>query len=103
MRPLRLELENVARFPSAEITFAPGTTSLTGPNGSGKSTALKCLEVSLFGEGSRDLAPMLGVFGERCEIELDFEHGAYRYRIRRGYRGGARGVATMDLERWVEE
>lgn len=103
MRPTRLHIENVATFPSSELELTEGVIALTAANGGGKSTLLKCIEVSLFGDGSRDLASMLGRFGDRLEVTLEFEHGGESYRVRRGYRGGSRGQATMDLERWVEE
>jgi DNA repair exonuclease SbcCD ATPase subunit len=99
MRPTRLRFENVATFPTVDLTLTDGTLSLSGPNGSGKSTVLSAIEAALFADGSRDLAPMLGRFGERLSIEMEFEHGSQEFRVRRSYKGGSRGASTLDFEK----
>lgn len=96
MKPLRLEITNVGRFPHAELDFQDGCVALVGPNGAGKSTLLGSIEAALFADGTRDLAPMLGPHGDRMEIVLTFEHAGEVYRVRRGYNGKR---ATLDLER----
>ena len=104
MRPVHLRASNVATFPVIDLPLTDGVLALTGSNGAGKSTALRCIEAALFADGSRDLASMLGRFGERLEITLEFEHAGETYRVRRGYRDGTRGQATLDVEkRWEGE
>ena len=104
MRPLALRAENYVRFPSLDVTFTQGSCAVVGANGAGKSAVLRGLELCLFGEGSRDLAQWLGPFQERMELTLEFEHADETYRVRRGYRDGTRGQATLDVEkRWEGE
>lgn len=98
MNPLRLQAVNLRTYPSLDWAIPEGTTAITGPNGAGKSTLLGAIELALFADGSRDLAPALGPYGERLEITLEFEHAGELYRVRRGYTGGTRGKATLDLE-----
>lgn len=100
MNVLSLRAENVARFEHVDLTFQEGATALVGPNGSGKSTLLNLVELALFAEGSRDLAPLLSPWADRLEIELGFEHAGRLYKVRRGYKqgSGGRGTATLDLE-----
>ena len=64
-------------------TCRDGICAVTGPNGAGKSTLLGAIELALFADGARDLAPALGPFAERMEIELVFEHDGEEYRVRR--------------------
>jgi DNA repair exonuclease SbcCD ATPase subunit len=104
MRPLTLEARNVGRFPSLTLDLHAGASALVGPNGSGKSTILNTIEACLFAEGSRDLAPLLGPFGDSLEACLTFEHAGELYRVRRGFRvTGSGGKATLDFERWEGE
>ena len=107
MNPLFLLAQNLRTYPSLEFAFPDGITAIVGSNGSGKSTLLGAVELALFAgvnvkepdktpQPGRDLAPALGSFSERLEIELTFEHDSTVYRVRRGYRAG--GSATLDLE-----
>lgn len=103
MKPLSLRLVNVGLYPELDLDFSSGVTAIVGSNGSGKSTLLDSLEVALFGDGSRDLGPMLGPHGEAMEITFVFTHDGERYRIRRRYRQGPNGSGTawLDFERHV--
>ncbi len=95
-----MRLKNVGRFADLEIDLPEGLLAVTGPNGSGKSTLIQAIELALFADGSRDLAGCLSPWADRLEIELVFEHAGETYRVRRGYIGGTRGKATLDLEVW---
>lgn len=106
MNPLTLRLKNVGRFADLEIDLPEGLLAVVGSNGSGKSTLVGAIELALFADGSRDLADCLSPWADRLEIELEFEHAGERYRVRRGYVGGARGKATLDFDwcsAWSEE
>lgn len=104
MNPLALHATGLGRFPEIDLAFPEGTVAIVGPNGAGKSTLLNAVELALFADGSRDLAPVLGPFSDRLEIELVFEHAGETYRVRRAYRAtGSGGKATLDLERWVAD
>lgn len=99
MNPKTIRAEGYGRFDRFDVDIPTGTTAIIGPNGAGKSTLLNCIELCLFADGSRDLAPALGPFTERLEIELVFEHAGDVYRVIRSYRqtpGGA-GKATVDF------
>lgn len=98
MKPTRLTATNYVRFPSLDVTFTEGSTAIVGSNGAGKSAVLRAVELALFAEGSRDLAQWLAPFSDRMEITLEFSHAGERYRVRRGYKGGASAKATLDFE-----
>lgn len=98
INPLRLTASNFGPYPSLNYIFLDGVTAILGPNGSGKSTLLRGIELSLFADGARDLAPALGPFAERMELELVFEHDGETYRVRRGY--GKK--TTLDLEQLTQ-
>ena len=101
MNPLRLTAQNLRSYPSVDWSIPQGITAVVGTNGAGKSTLLGGIELALFAEGARDLAPALGPFQERMEIALEFEHQGRLFRVRRTYSGAGRGKATLDLEEWV--
>lgn len=98
MNPLSLRATNLCSYPSLDLEIPNGITAIVGLNGAGKSTLLSAIELALFADGARDLSPALGPFGERLEIELEFEHETFFYRVRRSYSGTGRGKATLDLE-----
>jgi DNA repair protein SbcC/Rad50 len=80
---------NFRQHARTEMTFDRGITAIIGPNGSGKTTVLEAIAWALYGQpairGQRDGVRFLGA-GARAqvEVELDFELGGHRYRIRRG-------------------
>lgn len=101
MKPLTLTLRNVGRFPETTLQLPDRLAAITGPNGAGKSTILNSIEVALFADGGLDLAALLSPWADSLLIQLEFEHGGERFRVRRGYKvgSGGRGTATLDLER----
>jgi len=103
MNPLRLTATNLRTFPAVDWQIPEGITAIIGPNGAGKSTLLGAVELALFADGARDLAPALGPFGDRLEITLEFEHAGELLRVRRTYSGSGRGKATLDLEQHVSD
>lgn len=89
MRIHRLRMLNFRQHARTEMTFDHGITAIIGPNGSGKTTVLEAIAWALYGQpairGQRDGVRFLGA-GARAqvEVELDFELGGHRYRIKRG-------------------
>lgn len=104
MNPTFLRVENFRMFASLPLDLREGVTSLVGPNGAGKSSVADGLDLSLFAEGSRELAQWRGPFADRMELELRFEHAGRDFLIRRSYRGPQEGggKATLDFEEFVE-
>jgi exonuclease SbcC len=80
---------NFRQHAHTEMTFDRGITAIIGPNGSGKTTVLEAIAWALYGQpairGQRDGVRFLGA-GARApvEVELDFELGGHRYRVKRG-------------------
>ena len=89
MKIHRLRMLNFRQHARTEMTFDRGITAIIGPNGSGKTTVLEAIAWALYGQpairGQRDGVRFLGA-GARAqvEVELDFELGGHRYRIKRG-------------------
>jgi DNA repair protein SbcC/Rad50 len=85
----RLRMLNFRQHARTEMTFDRGITAIIGPNGSGKTTVLEAIAWALYGQpairGQRDGVRFLGA-GPRApvEVELDFELGGHRYRVKRG-------------------
>jgi len=88
----------MGRFADLDLDIPTGSLAIAGPNGSGKSTLLRAIDLALFADGSRDLAPCLAPWADRLEITLTFEHAGETYRVRRTYEGRGRGKATLDFE-----
>ena len=89
MRLHSVKLCNFRQHTRTEIEFGPGLTGIIGPNGAGKTTILEAIAWALYGNqavrGNRDSIRSLTA-GARAtvEVELDFELGAHRYRVKRG-------------------
>ncbi|HSU97167.1 MAG TPA: SMC family ATPase, partial [Gemmatimonadaceae bacterium] len=89
MKINRLRMQNFRQHARTEMTFDRGITAIIGPNGSGKTTVLEAIAWALYGQpairGQRDGVRFLGA-GQRApvEVELDFELGGHRYRVKRG-------------------
>lgn len=98
MNPLRLQGTNLRCYPSLDWRIPDGISAIIGPNGAGKSTLLDGIELGLFADGARDLAPVMGSFDGSLELILTFEHQGGLYRIRRTYVAAGRGRATLDFE-----
>jgi DNA repair protein SbcC/Rad50 len=110
VRPIRLRARNLRTFPDLDITFEQGLTGILGElrdapegadsNGAGKSTLLEAIDIALFGR--RSLAGYLTRGGDVDElmVELEFEHAAETYRVRRTYSARGRGKTSVDLDVW---
>ena len=98
MTPLRVSGTGYGRFSEFNIEIPTGCVALVGPNGSGKSRLLQTIQLALFANGSRDLAPWVAPWADRMQIEMEFLHDSDTYRVRRTYKTGGRGTATLDLE-----
>lgn len=89
MKIHRLRMLNFRQHAHTEMTFDRGITAIIGPNGSGKTTVLEAIAWALYGlpaiRGQRDGIRFLGA-GPRAavEVELEFELGGHRYRVKRG-------------------
>jgi DNA repair protein SbcC/Rad50 len=104
MNPVSLRLEGVGRFPELSLVFPDGCTAVIGANATGKSTILNCIEMSLFAQGSADLAPLISPWTDRLVMELVFEHAGETYRVRQSCRRAANGrpSATVDFEKHID-
>jgi DNA repair protein SbcC/Rad50 len=109
IKPLRLTCRNFRTYESLDLDVSDGGLYAilgdirdgngTDSNGAGKSSILEAIEIALFGR--RSLAPYLtrGVEDELL-LELEFEHGAKMYRVRRTFSPRGRGRTTLDFECW---
>lgn len=93
-----MQATNLRCYPSLDWRIPDGISAIIGPNGAGKSTLLDGIEIGLFADGARDLAPAMGSFDGSLELILTFEHQGRLYRIRRTYVAAGRGRATLDFE-----
>ena len=111
-KPLRLRASNFRSFETLDVTFPDGLFSIVGTvkdataidsNGAGKSSIILGVDLCLFGAESRSLAPYLSrsAAGDLM-LELTFECGGNRYRVRRGFSANGRGKATCDFEEGIE-
>ena len=64
----------------------------------GKTKLLETIPLCLFGP-SLPWSEYLAAGEEDCRVELEFEHGGERYRVRRTYSAKGRGRSTLDFER----
>lgn len=88
MRLIALELQNFRQYAHAHIEFAPGITAIVGPNGAGKTTLLEAVLWALYGaralrEGTGTLRFLWSQGGAKVRVDLEFELGKRRYRVRR--------------------
>ena len=85
----------------------PGLTVIAGDNEEGKSTLLKALQAALFdrhnlsGKAMDDMLP----FGSkvRPEIEVDFEIGRTRYRLKKGFHQSPSAWLESDGGHWQND
>lgn len=104
MNPRRIRARNYRTFETLELDLPDGLVAITGPNGAGKSSLVNVIDLALFGPEGRSWAPYLTQGAESTELllELELEHNADVYRVRRGYSARGKGKATLDLERGPE-
>ena len=106
MIPIRIKAVGYATYPTLEWTIPEGLTSVIGrntlgegidSNGAGKTKLLETIPLALFGP-SLPWSEYLAAGAEECSVELEFEHGGERYRVRRTYSAKGRGKTTLDFE-----
>ncbi|MGQ9658185.1 MAG: AAA family ATPase [Fimbriimonadales bacterium] len=88
MRLIALELHNFRQYAHARLEFASGITAIVGPNGAGKTTLLEAVLWALYGaralrEGTGTLRFLWSQGGAKVRVDLEFELGNRRYRVRR--------------------
>ena len=85
----------------------PGLTVIAGDNEEGKSTLLKALQAALFDRhnlSGKDMHDMLP-FGSkvRPEIDVDFEIGQTRYRLKKGFHQSPSARLESDDRHWQND
>ena len=101
MKPVRLRASNLRTWLDLELELPDGIAAIVGPNGAGKSTLVSVIDLALFGTG-REMKRSLsrGGAGDTVEVELVFDHGGERYRVRRSYQVKGAGKPRLDFERF---
>ncbi|NUP54714.1 MAG: SMC family ATPase, partial [Gemmatimonadaceae bacterium] len=89
MRLNSLRLCNFRQHCDSYISFDTGLTGIIGANGSGKTTILEAIAWALYGQdaarGRKETIRSLRAGpGAKVTVELDFELGGHRYRVKRG-------------------
>src|SRR3954462_1588235 len=89
MRLNSLRLTNFRQHVDTHVSFDTGLTGIIGANGSGKSTLLEAIAWALYGQdaarGKKEtLRSLRAGPNARVKVELDFELGGHRYRVKRG-------------------
>ncbi len=75
------------------MEFPEGVIGIMGPNGAGKSTLIEAVSWALYGNRSESRSGKEGIKRsgagphEDCAVELEFELGQVRYRLKRSLRG----------------
>jgi exonuclease SbcC len=88
MRLIALELENFRQYAHAQVAFESGVTAIVGANGAGKTTLLEAILWALYGaralrESADTLRFLWSQGGAKVRVQLEFELGNRRYRVRR--------------------
>jgi len=88
MRLIALELENFRQYAHAQIAFESGITAIVGANGAGKTTLLEAILWALYGaralrDDTHTLRFLWSQGGAKVRVQLEFELGNRRYRVRR--------------------
>lgn len=91
MRLESLEIKNLWCYEQAQITFEEGITVIAGPNGSGKSSLLESIFFALYGSKAgpameRALSDVLRIGTDAGSVQLGFQYGSRRYRVRMALR-----------------
>jgi hypothetical protein len=101
MKLRRLRIENFKRFrdPLTIDTFADGLNLFAAPNESGKSTVAEAIRAAFFERHRSGSVEHLRPWGEAAAtptVEVDFDIGARRYRLSKGFLGRKRCDLAID-------
>lgn len=108
MRPLRLQIENLASFRDKHgpLDFSGfALFAIAGPTGAGKSSLLDAIVFALYGRTPRlgkTLTEMIALGKDRLAVTLDFTSAGKTYRVARALHRGRKGkVSEAALEELV--
>ena len=100
MRPLTARARNFVGYADLDFTYPNDVCAIVGENGAGKSSLARLVDVALFCGDARELAAWLRRGEDDLIVDLEFEHAAKRYRVRRSYRDGKSAKLDLEVALW---
>lgn len=108
MRPLALTVKNYKCWQDAAVDYAElgDITCIIGDYNSGKSNLFgEALAIALYGRGAKDvtLADMIGPWGDRAVVALEYESNGATWRVERTIKAATlkgRAIGRMDTRLW---